>query len=140
MLLRITNQKLNDLPKIIHQNCDALRLNKKLHGNQFGTLLKKNWYHETIVTSPHARESEIDWFRRWIDELWWFSKNEPFDEVQSVQSLKMNILDEGKFDQEISITLVFNIHAFITSVFFVKVWVTKPTIILIGLIVFCLHT
>lgn len=30
----------------------------------------------------------------------------------------MNILDEGKFDQEISITLVFNFHAFITSVFF----------------------
>jgi hypothetical protein len=37
----ITNQKLNDLPKIIHQNCNALRLNKKLHGNQFGTLSEK---------------------------------------------------------------------------------------------------
>jgi hypothetical protein len=41
MLLKITNQKLYDLPKIIHQNCNSLRLNWKLRGNQFRTLLKK---------------------------------------------------------------------------------------------------
>jgi hypothetical protein len=40
----------------------------------------------------------------WIDEQRQFSKKEPFDEVWSVQSLRMSILDEKKFDQEISVT------------------------------------
>jgi hypothetical protein len=32
----------------------------------------------------------------------------------------MNISNEKKFDQEISVTPVFNIHAFLASVFFVN--------------------
>jgi hypothetical protein len=39
-VIKILNQKLYNLPKIIHQTCDTLRPNQKLHGNQFGTLWK----------------------------------------------------------------------------------------------------
>ncbi len=48
-------------------------------------------------------------------------REEPSDELQNVQSLRVSILDEKKFRQEIPITHVFNIraflHAFITCTF-----------------------
>jgi hypothetical protein len=62
MLPKIPNRKLYDLLEITHQNCGTSRPNWKLHGIDVGPYQKKENYHETVVTSPHAKESEIDQF------------------------------------------------------------------------------
>jgi len=48
------------------------------------TKKKKFWYHQIVVTSPHARKSEIDQLHKQIDELSQFSRKEAYDEVRSV--------------------------------------------------------
>ncbi len=55
------------------------------------------WYHETIVTSPHAKKNKIDWLQKQIDELHQLQGKGFSDDVRNVQSSRMNILDEEEF-------------------------------------------
>jgi hypothetical protein len=41
------------------------------------------WYHETIMTNPLVKKSEIDQLQKWIDELHQFQGKESSNEVPS---------------------------------------------------------
>lgn len=113
---------MDDLLKTIHQNCDVSQLNQKLHENRFGTLLKIKFFGTMrLLWQFHMpnRLKLIDSKSTFMNYVAFKGKN--FSIMYKMQSLRVSISNEEEFHQEISVTLVFNIHSsphlFITYIF-----------------------
>jgi hypothetical protein len=61
-------------------------MNWKLHGNQFGTLLKIKFFGtmKPLWQSPHAKKNKIDWLQKQINKLHQLQGKGFSDNVQNV--------------------------------------------------------